>query len=119
MQTQPIASSASPPETPLGRIATVLCLTRTELAWLFGVRRQALDQWEARGLPAARQEKLATLGAIADLLAAKLKRDRIPGVARRQTPAYGGRTMLAAIADNDQDLVLAELRDAFDWSIAA
>jgi transcriptional regulator with XRE-family HTH domain len=94
-------------------------LTRTELARLFGVRRQALDQWESRGLPSVRQEKLATLGAIADLLTAKLKRDRIPGIARRSTPAYGGRSLLDAIADGDEELVLSELRDAFDWSTAA
>lgn len=107
------------PETPLERIAAAFGLTRTELARLFGVRRQALDQWEARGLPAARQEKLATLGAIADLLTAKLKPDRIPGVVRRRTPAYGERTLLEAVAADDQDLVLTELRDAFDWSTTA
>jgi len=116
MQSQPIARS---PETPLDQIATAFSLTRTELAWLFGVRRQALDQWETRGLPAARQEKLATLGAIADLLTVKLKRDRVPGVVRRRTPAYGERTLLEAVADGDEELVLAELRDAFDWAAAA
>jgi len=107
------------PETPLERIATVFGLTHTELARLFGVRRQALDQWESRGVPSQRQEKLATLGAIADLLVGKLKRDRIPGVVRRSAPAYSGRSPLDAIAAGDQDLVLAELRDAFDWSTAA
>lgn len=116
MRSQPIALS---PATPLDQIASAFRLSRTELARLFGVRRQALDQWEARGLPAARQEKLATLGAIADLLTAKLKGDRVPGVVRRRTPAYGGRTLLDAVADGDEGLVLAELRDAFDWSIAA
>jgi DNA-binding XRE family transcriptional regulator len=116
VQRQPIALS---PETPLDHIAAVLSLTRTELARLFGVRRQALDQWEHRGLPSARQEKLATMGAIADLLAAKLKRERIPGVARRSASAYGGRSLLEAIADGDEELVLAELRDTFDWATAA
>jgi DNA-binding XRE family transcriptional regulator len=106
-------------ETPLEHIASVLGLTRTELAGLFGVRRQALDQWEARGVPAERQAKLATVGAIADLLAAKVKRDRVPGVARRNAPAYGNRTMLEAIAAGDEDQVLSELRDAFDWAVAA
>lgn len=112
------ALQISPP-TPLEQIATTLCLTRTELARLFGVRRQALDQWEARGLPSARQQKLATLGAIADLLAAKLKHDRIPGVVRRPTPAYGGRSLLDAVSDGDEELVYDALRDAFDWSTTA
>jgi DNA-binding XRE family transcriptional regulator len=104
---------------PLERIRVVLGISRTELARLFGVRRQALDQWSLRGVPGDRQEKLATLGEISDLLAAKLKADRIPGVVRRAAAAYGGRSALAAIADGDEERVLAELRDAFDWAAAA
>lgn len=106
-------------ETPLQQIASLLGLTHTELARLFGVRRQATEQWQARGVPSERQEKLATLGEIADLLAAKLKRERIPGIVRRAAPAYGRRSILQAIADDDENLVLAELRDAFDWASAA
>jgi hypothetical protein len=106
-------------ETPLEHISEVLGLTRTQLASLFGVRRQAIDQWAARGVPADRQEKLATIGEIADLLAGKLKRDRIPGVVRRAAAAYGDRSMLDAIAAGAEDEVLAELRDAFDWAAAA
>jgi DNA-binding XRE family transcriptional regulator len=107
------------PESPLEHIRKVLGISRTELAHLFGVRRQALDQWGARGVPGDRQEKLATLGEISDLLAAKLKADRVPGVVRRAAAAYDGRSALAAIADGDEERVLAELRDAFDWAGAA
>ena len=76
-------------EAPLEHIGEVLGLSQTELAGLFGVSRQALDQWAVRGVPSDRQEKVATLGAIADLLAAKLKRDRIPGVVRRAARPSG------------------------------
>jgi len=51
--------------------------------------------------------------------AAKLKGDRVPGVVRRPASAYRGRSVLAAIADDEQDLVLGELRDTFDWAAAA
>jgi DNA-binding transcriptional regulator YiaG len=105
--------------TPLDRIASVLGVSRTELARLFGVRRQAIEQWEARGVPAGRQEKLATLDAIVDLLTAKLKPDRIPGVVRRPGAAYSDRSILEAIAAGDEALVLEELRNAFDWAAAA
>jgi hypothetical protein len=54
---------------------------------------------------------------ITDLLAARLKRDCIPGVVRRAAPAYGGRSILQAIGD--EELVLDELRDAFDWAATA
>jgi DNA-binding XRE family transcriptional regulator len=104
---------------PLERIAELLGVSRTELAHLFGVRRQAIEQWEARGLPAERQEKLATLNAIVDLLAAKVKADRIPAVVRRAAPAYNGRSILDAIGAGDETLVLSEVRNAFDWAAAA
>jgi hypothetical protein len=116
---QGVLDELSRSETPLDHISAVLGLTQTELAGLFRVRRQALDQWATRGVPSERQEKVATLGAIADLLAAKLKRDRIPGVVRRDAPAYGDRSILDAIAAGDEDRVLAELQGAFDWSAAA
>jgi DNA-binding XRE family transcriptional regulator len=48
-------------------------LDRTELAKLFGVRRQAVEQWERRGVPAERRAKLATTVAIGELLAQKLR----------------------------------------------
>jgi DNA-binding XRE family transcriptional regulator len=104
---------------PLDRVAEVLGVSRTELAHLFGVRRQAIEQWEARGVPGERQEKLATLNAIVDLLTAKLKPDRIPGVVRRPAAAYGDRSILEAIAASNEALVLGELRNAFNWAAAA
>jgi DNA-binding XRE family transcriptional regulator len=104
---------------PLERVGSVLGVSRTELARLFGVRRQAIEQWEARGIPGERQEKLATLDAIVDLLTAKLKADRIPAVVRRAARAYGDQSVLEAITVGNEALVLGELRNAFDWAAAA
>jgi DNA-binding XRE family transcriptional regulator len=103
-------------EAPLERIGRAFDLNRTELAALFGVSRQAVERWEAQGVPSERQEKLSTIGAITDLLEAQLKPDRIAGVARRPAPAYGDRSILEAIAAGEEELVLTELRDAFDWA---
>jgi len=103
-------------ELPLERVRRVLGLNRTELAALFGVSRQAVERWEAQGVPSERQAKLATVGAIVDLLEMQLKRDRIEGMVRRPAPAYGDRSILEAIATGEEDLVLAELRAAFDWA---
>lgn len=106
-------------EAPLDRVRAVLGLNRTELAALFGVKRQALERWDLHGVPAERQTKLATLGAIADLLAAQLKPDRIAGMVRRPASAYGERSILAAVTAGAEENVLDELRDAFDWASAA
>jgi len=106
-------------EHPLDRVRRVLDLNRTELAKLFGVSRQAIERWERQTVPAERQERLASVAAICDLLSANLKSERVPGAVRRPAPAYGGRSILEAIAGDDDDLVLNELRDAFDWASGA
>lgn len=114
-----VSESLEGSEAPLERIRSVLGLSRTDLAGLFGVKRQALERWDTHGVPAERQKKLATLSAIADLLTAQLKDDRIPGVVRRKALAYGNRSILEAIAAGDEEAVLDELRSAFDWASAA
>jgi hypothetical protein len=103
-------------EQPLARLMRVLDLSKSELGRLFGVSRQAIDGWIADGVPAERQEKLAAVLALCDLLERKLKVDRIPGVARREADAYGGRSMLQMIAADRHRELLASVRDTFDWS---
>lgn len=106
-------------ELPLERIQTVFGLNRTETAALFGVRRQALEGWVRNRVPAEREPKLATIGAIADLLSVQLKADRVAAVVRRPAPAHRGRSILAAIEAGDEEQVLETLRAGFDWSSGA
>jgi hypothetical protein len=106
-------------EHPLRRLMDVLELSKTELGSLFGVRRQAVDQWLGRGVPSERQEKVQTLIAIADLLERKLKPGRLAGVARRPADAYGGKTMLELIAADRHRELLELVRQSFDWASAA
>lgn len=106
-------------EHPLRRLMEALELSKTELASLFGVRRQAVDQWLERGVPSERQEKVQTLIAICDLLERKLKPSRLAGVARRPADAYGGKTMLELIAADQHRELLELVRDSFDWATAA
>ena len=112
-------AAATLADTALDHLETSFGLTGSELGRLFGVRRQAVEQWRERGVPASRQVKLARLGEIADFLALRVKADRIPAVVRREGEAYGDRSVLDAIAAGDEDLVLDELRAAFDWAVAA
>ncbi len=104
---------------PLRRLIDAFELSKTELASLFGVRRQAVDQWLERGVPSERQEKVQTLIAICDLLERKLKPGRLAGTARRPADAYGDKTMLELIAADQHRELLALVRDSFDWSTAA
>lgn len=106
-------------EHPLRRLMEAFELSKTELGSLFGVRRQAVDQWLERGIPGDRQEKVQTLVALCDLLERKLKAGRLAGVARRSAEAYGGRTMLELIEEDRHRELLELVRDSFDWSSAA
>ena len=106
-------------ESDLARIQAVFGLSVTELAQLFGVRRQAVSAWLATGVPAARRAKVATVAAIADILAYRLKHERIPGIVRRAAPAYGGRSMVEVIAADEQEWLLASVRESFDYSSTA
>jgi hypothetical protein len=106
-------------EHPLRRLMDAFGLSKTELGALFSVRRQAVDQWLERGVPAERQEKVQTLIAIADLLERKLKPGRLAGVARRPADSYSGKTMLELIAADSHRELLELVRDSFDWASAA
>lgn len=114
-----VAAMLESSERPLERIREAFSLNRTEAAAMFGVRRQALEGWERSGVPSERQGKLATIEAIADLLEARLKADRIPAVVRRPAPAYGDRSILEAIAAGGEAEVLEQLRAGFDWASGA
>ncbi len=106
-------------EHPLRRVTDAFGLSKTELGSLFGVRRQAVDQWLERGVPSERQDKVQTLVAICDLLERKLKPGRLAGVARRPADAYGGKTMLELITADRHRELLELVRDSFDWASAA
>jgi DNA-binding XRE family transcriptional regulator len=103
----------------LTRAMELFELDRTELARLFGVRRQAVEQWERRGVPADRRGKLATIVALGELLARRLRPGLLPGVARRAAGAYGGLTMLEMIRRDRHDALLEDVRKSFDWATTA
>jgi hypothetical protein len=111
-----VAVATLPLSTLLDEIQASFALSKTELARLFGVSRQAVDQWRVRGVPGDRQEKAATVAATADLLSHQLKSERLPGIARRPARAYGGMTMLEMIERDRHGELLERVRAAFDWS---
>jgi len=104
---------------PLDTIAETFELSDTELAELFGVRRQAVAQWRNDGIPSARQEKVATVASIADLLSRRLKAERVPGIARRTADAYDGLTMLEMVSHDRHGELLESVRESFDYATTA
>ncbi|MHB8263342.1 MAG: hypothetical protein ACYDGY_06305 [Acidimicrobiales bacterium] len=102
---------------PLVRVKELFGLSNNDVAQLFAVTRQAVDQWEESGdIPTARREKLANLLSVGELLERKLRPGLLPLVAKRKAGAYGGMTMLDMVA-SDRNAELLELTErAFDWS---
>jgi DNA-binding transcriptional regulator YiaG len=114
-----VERTAKTHDTPLSRVMHLFGLDRTETARLFGVRRQAVEQWEQRRVPPERQAKLSTIEAIGELLARKLRPGTLPGVARRRADAYRGETMLDMIANDRHEALLEDVRASFDWVATA
>jgi hypothetical protein len=110
--------SASP-GSELARLIARWRLSISDVARLFGVSRQAVQQWLDDGVPPARQPKLVQVLRIGDLLERNLQPSRIPAVVRSDAAAYGGRSMLALIADDRHDELLESVARSFDWASTA
>jgi hypothetical protein len=86
---------------------------------MFGVSRQAIEQWKTRGVPSDRRAKIADVVSVIDLLDRKLKTGRLPLVARRPAAAFGGRSLIELVADDGHELLKDSVEHAFDWSSTA
>jgi hypothetical protein len=103
----------------LARLMAGWQLSVSDVARLFSVSRQAVQQWLEDGVPPARQPTLLQILRIADLLQANLQSSRIPAVVRSDAGAYGGRSMLELIADGRHDELLGSVERSFDWASTA
>lgn len=101
-------------KSPLERIITLWSLTGTEAGQLFGVSRQAIGQWLEAGPPIDRAAGIAALADATDLLARRLKRERIPVVVRRPAASTGNRSLMDLAADGQYEQVLAAVQSMFD-----
>jgi hypothetical protein len=94
-------------------------LSISEVGRLFGVSRQAVQQWLDEGVPAARQPKLLQILRVADLLERNLQPQRIPAVVRSEAGEYSGGTMLEMIAADRHDELVGSVERSFDWAATA
>jgi len=100
------------------RVLAVWNLSQTDAAALFGVTRQAIAKWRARGVPASRIEAVADLSAATDLLIRHLKRDRIPAVVRRGSAQLGDLSLLDLVDEGRTREVLFACRAMFRFGDA-
>jgi hypothetical protein len=88
----------------------------TDVSRLFGVSRQAVQQWLDDGVPPSRQPKLNDVHRIAALLERNLLSERIPAVVRAPVPAFDDLSMLELIALDRHGELLEEIARSFDWT---
>jgi len=105
-------------QTALDRIAEVFGLNATEMGRMFGVTRQAVDQWRVRGVPEERRADVDRARELADVFHREFLPDRIPQIVRHPVAALGGRTVLDVIRGRETERVHTYLRDAFAFTAA-
>ncbi len=104
---------------PLRRAMRTLELSSTEMAGLMGVTRQAVDKWLLSTPPIERMPKIGAIAEISDMLRHRLREGMPPVVARRPADAYGGRSMLEVIADDEHEWLRRSVKDSFDYARVA
>ncbi len=103
--------------TPLDEIRDTLDLSWPELARLFGVQRQALEQWRTRGIPPARSADVDRLVEACRFLKRRLKRERIPQIVRTPSERLDNRSMLDFAAAEGSAALLEHLRALFSYQL--
>ena len=96
-----------------------LSLSKSDVAHLMGVSRQAVDKWLLAGPPAERAPKIGAIAELADILRYRLLPGLPAEVVRRPAEAYGGRTMVEVIAGDEHEWLLQTTKDSFDFSRVA
>jgi hypothetical protein len=76
----------------------ILGITQRELASLFGIEEDVLDEWIAHGAPASQYEDIERLHGLALLLDREILRAHIPKILRTPDAWLGNRTMLQVIS---------------------
>lgn len=107
------------PEPPMEYVARLFQLSGTDMSRLFGVSRQRVSQWEEEGVPVAHFSKLHALARLAEIFEHNVRLDRIPGVVRLESKAFGGLSILGSISEGREEEVLKTVEESFNWASTA
>ena len=81
----------------LATIRDTLGLKISELAALFSVKRQAIEQWLANGVPLAHIARADRCYEVVEELAKRFKPQRLPAIVRGPMPILGDRSVLETL----------------------
>jgi transcriptional regulator with XRE-family HTH domain len=103
----------------LTQILHAFGLKKAELGRLFGVSRQSIDEWLRAGVPHGRIADVSRVADLADTLAKRFKRERLPQIVRAPLPGLNEQSILQAIQRHGVVPVFEMLERAFSYIPAA
>jgi hypothetical protein len=89
----------------LSDIMRIFGLGATAAGRLFGVSRQAVDQWLAKGVPLGRLADVGAVAQAARALHGYFRPERIPQIVTEPIPGLGGRTVLEVAKNEPRRIV--------------
>jgi transcriptional regulator with XRE-family HTH domain len=94
----------------LGRIRTLLQLSGSELGSVFGVTRQAIDQWCDNGVPPEKLARIDRVSEAVDELSKRFKPQRLPAIVRASMPILDDRSILQTLEDDGPSTIFEFFR---------
>jgi len=100
----------------LSQIQAAFGLSEGELGEIFGLSRQAVQQWRLRGVPNKRIADVDRIAELARILKRRLLPKRLPQIVR--TPAKGlqGLTLLQTLKLHGVDRIYRYLEDLYSYT---
>jgi len=89
--------------------------SKTETGAIFGISRQALDEWYTKGVPMSRVADVGRVASLADALRARFVPERLPQIVREPLPGLGGESILRAIRAHGTGAIFDLLDRAFSY----
>ena len=99
----------------LDEIRSIFGLTESDLADLFGVRRQSVAEWREYGVPTQRLATLEHVAGLAKVLRKEIILTHIPEIVRRKDSWLDDKSILQVIANDGVDRVYAYLHRLFTY----
>ncbi|MGZ5231287.1 MAG: hypothetical protein ACXWC3_14755 [Burkholderiales bacterium] len=99
----------------LSRLSAIFGLNKAETGRLFGISRQAVDEWYIKGVPMGRIADVGRAADLADALHRQFKPERIPQIVRSPLPGLGDQTILGAMQERGTVQVFEMLDRAFSY----
>jgi hypothetical protein len=100
----------------LARVAAAFGLNKAETGRLFGVSRQAIDEWYLKGVPLGRIADVSRVADLADALHRRFKPERLPQIVRAPLPGLADESILKALCAHGTVPVFDLLDRAFSYA---